>query len=210
MDTNLLSFFTTNYGRGSVALVGTSDSIGEAIRIAQRELTLNGKPLLWSHAFILGEIRPDRRAPDLQHRSPYLFESDLHIDPVHVQLRNGAQENWIGKWCQDHVEHAAILDLTLTGPEQDVVLGTALQLCDEQMEYPVLELLGTWIAIITGHVWVPNPFNDPHQIYCSAFARYCCQQAGRDFLGGNIDLSNTAPEHIGQAKPFKTEWHKVS
>ena len=208
MSENLLDFFTVNYQRGRVALVGTSDSIGEAIRISQNRLTPNRKPSLWSHAFIIGEMRPDRRDPGHQHRSPYLFESDLHIDPLHAQLRNGAQENWIGKWCQDDVEHAAIIDFDLSESNQDTVLGTALQLCDEQMEYPVLELLGTWLAIITGRVWAPNPFDDPHKMYCSAFVRYCYQQAGRDFLRGDIALSNTAPEHIAQGGPFKAEWHR--
>jgi len=208
MNENLISFFTSNYGRSLVAIVGSSNRIGKAIRDSQSRLTPDGKPSLWSHAFILGEMRPDRRDSGQQHRSPYLFESDLHVDPSHGQLRNGAQENWIGKWCQDDIEHAAVLDFGLSEPQQDVVLGTALQLCDEQMEYPLLELLGTWLAIMTERVWAPNPFNDPHKMYCSAFVRYCYQQAGRDFLGNAVALSNTAPEHIAQSRPFKAEWHK--
>jgi hypothetical protein len=208
MNENLISFFTSNYGRGRVALVGSSDWIGKAIRVSQSKLTPDGKPSLWSHAFIIGEMRPDRRDSGHQHRSPYLFESDLHVDPLHAQLRNGAQESWIGKWCQDGIEHAAILDFALSESEQDIVLGTALQLCDEQMEYPILELLGTWLAIITERVWAPNPFDDPHKMYCSAFVRYCYQQAGRDFLGNDIAPSNTAPEHVAQSGPFKNVWHK--
>ena len=208
MNQNLLSFFTSNYGRGRVALIGSSDSIGKAIRVSQSKLTPDDKSSLWSHAFIIGEMRPDRRDSGQRHRSPYLFESDLHVDPPHAQLRNGAQENWIGKWCQDDIEHAAILDFALSDPTQDVVLSTALQLCDEQMEYALLELLGTWLAIITDRVWAPNPINDPHKMYCSAFVRYSYQQAGQDFLGDDIALSNTAPEHIAQSGPFKAEWHK--
>jgi hypothetical protein len=209
MNENLLNFFTSNYGRGRVALTGASDWIAQAIRAGQSKLTPDGKPSLWSHAFIIGEMRPDRRDSGKQHCSPYLFESDLHVVPTHAQVRNGAQENWIGKWCQDDIEHAAILDFALSEPEQDIVLGTALQLCDEQMEYPILELVGTWLAIITQRVWAPNPFDDPHKMYCSAFVRHCYKEAQKDFLGGNIALSNTAPEHIAQSNPvFKTEWHK--
>ena len=209
MNENLLNFFTSNYGRGRVALIGASDWIGKAIRAGQSKLTPDGKPSLWSHAFIIGEMRPDRRDSGKQHCSPYLFESDLHAVPAHGQLRNGARENWIGKWCQDDIEHAAILDFALSEPEQDIVLGTALQLCDEQMEYAILDLVGTWLAIITQRVWAENPFHDPHKMYCSAFVRYCYREAGKDFLGGNVALSNTAPEHIGQSKPvFKAEWHK--
>jgi hypothetical protein len=206
---NLLSFFVSNYGRARVALVGASDWIGEAIRAGQQGLTPHGDPSLWSHTFILGEVRPDRRGPKrTTGRSPYLFESDLQINPLHAQLRNGAQENWIGKWCGDEIEHAAFLDFGLSKAEEDTVLGTALQLCDEQFEYPLLELVGTWLAIVTKRVWAPNPFDDPHAMYCSAFVRYCFRQANRDFLGAEVSLSNTAPEHIAQSKPFFAEWHR--
>jgi len=180
MNQELYRFFVANYGRGRVVLVGTSDLIGEAIGVAQRSLTPDGEPSLWSHVFIFGEMRPDRRGPDsATGRNPYLFENDLHIDPLRVQVCNGAQENCIGKWCRDEVAHSAVLDFDLSQPEQDAVLGAALQLCDERLQYPILELVGTWLAIITERVWAPNPFDDPHAMYCSVFARYCYQQAGR-------------------------------
>jgi hypothetical protein len=118
------------------------------------------------------------------------------------------QENWIGKWCRDDVEHAGILDFDLTQDEEDTVLGTALQLCDEQMQYPVMELVGTWLSILTKRVWHVNPFNDPHAMYCSTFVRHCYQEAGRDFLGDEVALSNTAPEHIAQSRPLLADWHK--
>lgn len=174
-------------------MIGASDWVGEAIRAGQRRLTPHGDPSLWSHTFILGEMRPDRRGPhQTTSRSPYLFESDLQIPPLRAQFRNGAQENCIGKWCGDDIEHAAILDFGLSRAEEDAVLGTALQLCDEQVQYPLLELVGTWLAIVTKRVWGLNPFDDPHAMYCSAFVRYCFRQAGRDFLGREIALSNTA------------------
>ncbi len=209
MNPDLLEFFASNYGRARVALIGASDWIGEAIRAGQAGLTPNGQPSLWSHTFIIGDLRPDRRAPhQTVSRSPYLFESDLEVNPLKAQLRNGAQENWIGKWCRDAIEHAAILDFRLSDAEQDIVLGTALQLCDEQLQYPLLELVGTWLAIVTKRLWAPNPLEDPHAMYCSAFVRHCFQQAGRDFLGAAVALSNTAPEHIGRCKPFLAEWHR--
>ena len=209
INNDLLSFFLSNYGRGRVGLVGCSDFLGDAVRAGQKGLTPDGEPSLWSHVFIMGEMRPDRRgAGGTTSRSPYMFESDLHIDPQRIQLRNGAQENWIGKWCGDHVEHAAILDFGLSEDEQDMVLGTALQLCDEQLQYPLLELIGTWLAIVMKRVWAPNPFDDPHAMYCSTFVRHCYRQAGRDFLGNEVALSNTAPEHIAQSGPFHVEWHK--
>jgi hypothetical protein len=36
-------------------------------------------------------------------------------------------------------------------------------------------------------------------MYCSAFLRYCYKEAGRDFLGPKISVSNTTPEDIAQA-----------
>ena len=90
-----------------------------------------------------------------------------------------------------------------------VPFSSALQLCDEQMQYPITKLLGTWLEIIMERVWALNPFDDPHKMYCSAFVRYCYQQAGRDFLGNDVALSNTAPEHIAQSGPFKAEWYGI-
>ena len=209
LDEELLGFFTSHYSRGRMALVGATDFVSEAVRAGQKKLTPDGKPSLWSHVFIMGEVRPDRRGPSgTMGRSPYIFESDLQIQPQRVQLRNGAQENWVGKWCHDLVEHGAVLDLDLNEHEQDIVLGTALQLCDEQIQYPILELVGTWLAIVTRRLWAANPFDDPHAMYCSSFVRHCYREAGRDFLGQDISVSNTAPEHIAQSSPFVAEWHR--
>lgn len=197
---DLLKFFTDNYTPGAIGLVGTKDAIGLAIREAQSLITKDHKPSLWSHCFILGDLRLDRRGPgDTTMKSPYIFESDLKVNLFKPQVRNGAQENWIGKWCTDEVEHAALIDFGLSQDEKDNVLATALQLVDEQVLYPIQELLGTWLSIITGKQWMPNPLNDPHAMYCSAFVRYCYLHSGRDFIGSKIDVSNTTPEDVAQA-----------
>ncbi len=196
----LLDFFSTNFRPGLVALVGTNDPIGLAIREAQHLITKDRKPSLWSHCFVLGDLRLDRRGPGGSTvRSPYIFESDLDVEIFKPTIRNGAQENWVGKWCVDKVENAALIDFGLSADEKDNVLATALQLVDEQMLYPVQELLGTWLAIITGKQWLPNPLNDPHAMYCSAFVRYCYKQSGKDFLGDEIAVSNTTPEDVARA-----------
>ncbi len=198
-DTNLFNFFSSNYKRGTIALVGTNDATGLGIREAQRALTGDGKPSLWSHCFILGDLRFDMRGPGSTIvKSPYIFESDLKVDIFMPQVRNGAQENWIGKWCTSKVENAAVIDLGLSGDKQDSVLANALQLVDEQVLYPIQELLGTWLAIITGKQWLPNPLDDPRAMYCSAFVRYCYRQAGEDFLGSEIAVGNTTPEDIAR------------
>jgi len=200
LNPRLLEFFTTNYKPGIIGIVGAKGMIGMAIREAQKAVTTDGKASLWSHCFILGDLRFDRRGPGgAKSKSPYIFESDLKINLFKAQLRNGAQENWIGKWCREEVENAAVIDFRLLEDQKDNILATALQLVDEQVLYPIHELLGTWWAIITKKQWLPNPFDDPHAMYCSAFTRYCYKEAGKDFLGNEISVSNTTPEDIAQA-----------
>ena len=121
------------------------------------------------------------------------------VNAFKPQLRNGAQENWIGKHCRERVENAAVIDFGLSETERDDILSTALQLIDEQVLYPIHELLGTWWAIITKKEWLLNPVDDPHAMYCSAFVRHCYKEAGADFLGRKVNVSNTTPEHIAQA-----------
>jgi len=200
LNLQLLEFFTTYYKPGIIGIIGSKGTIGLAIREAQKAVTADGKASLWSHCFIFGDLRFDRRgAGSTKSKSPYIFESDLHVDLFKSQLRNGAQENWIGKYCRERVENAAVIDFGLSEDQRDNILATALQLVDEQVLYPIHELLGTWWAIITKKQWVPNPLDDPHAMYCSAFTRYCYKEAGRDFIGPEISVSNTTPEDIAQA-----------
>jgi hypothetical protein len=200
LNFRLLDFFTTHYKPGIIGVVGTKGTIGMAIREAQKAVTTDGEASLWSHGFIFGDLRLDRRGQGgAKSRSPYIFESDLKVNVFKPQLRNGAQENWIGKYCREKVENAAVIDFGLSEAERDNVLATALQLVDEQVLYPIQELLGTWWAIITKREWRPNPADDPHAMYCSAFVRYCYKEAGADFLGRKVSISNTTPEHIAQS-----------
>jgi hypothetical protein len=200
LNPRFLEFFTTHYKPGTIGIVGAKGTIGMAIREAQKAVTTDGKDSLWSHCFLLGDLRLDRRgAGGARSKSPYVFESDLHTDFFKSQLRNGAQENWIGKWCREEVENAAVIDFGLSEDQRDNILATALQLVDEQVLYPIHELFGTWWAIITKRQWLRNPLDDPHAMYCSAFVRYCYKEAGKDFIGPEINVSNTTPEDIAQA-----------
>ncbi len=197
---DLLQFFMENYKPGAIGIVGTKDTIGKAIRAAQIPLTTDRRESLWSHCFVFNDLRLDRRPLDGPiTRSLYLFESDLKVNAFKPQLRNGAQENWLGKWCKEEAENAGVIDFGLSDVEKNMVLATALQLVDEQVLYPIGELLGTWWAIITSQMWKDNPLDDPHAMYCSAFVRFCYKAAGHDFIGSEVSVSNTAPEHIAQA-----------
>ena len=200
INTELLRFFTEHYKPGIIGIVGTKGTIGMAIREAQKAVTADGETSLWSHCFIFGDLRLDRRGQGgTKSRSPYIFESDLKVDVFKPQLRNGAQENWIGKYCREKVENAGVIDFGLSDAERDNVLATTLQLVDEQVLYPIHELLGTWWAIITKKEWLENPVDDPHAMYCSAFVSYCYKEAGVDFIGPEVSTSNTTPEHVAQA-----------
>lgn len=200
LKTGLLKFFGDHHKPGTIGLVGTNDAVGWAIREAQRPVTADGKTSLWSHCFILGELRLDRRGPGkAKSKSPYIFESDLEVELFKTQIRNGAQENWVGKWCNKKVENAAVIDFGLSDEEREGVLATGLQLVDEQVLYPIQELLGTWWAIVMKKEWQENPVNDPHAMYCSSFVRHCYKEVGKDFLGAEVNISNTTPEHIAQA-----------
>jgi hypothetical protein len=199
LNYNLLKFFTKNFKPRLIGLVGTKDTIGLAIRKAQRSVTADGKASLWSHCFVFGELRFDRRGTEgTKSKSPYIFESDLNINLFKPQIRNGAQENWIGKWSKEKVENAAVIDFGLSDNEKENILATSLQLVDEQVLYPIQELLGTWWSIIMKKQWLPNPLDDPHAMYCSAFVRYCYKEAERDFLDNTISISNTTPEDIAR------------
>jgi hypothetical protein len=200
LNPKLLEFFTSNYRPGIIGIVGAKDMIGMAVREAQRAVTIDGKASLWSHCFIFGDLRLDRRgASSTKSKSPYIFESDLKVNLLKAQLRNGAQENWIGKWCREEVENAAVIDFGLSEDQKENILAMALQLVDEQVLYPIHELLGTWWAIIMKKRWLPNPVDDPHAMYCSAFTRSCYKEAGKDFIGPEVSVSNTTPEDIAQA-----------
>src|SRR4030042_2073712 len=183
INRGLLRFFTEHYKPGVIGIVGTKHTIGLASREAQRFVTVDGKASLWSHCFVFGDLRLDRRGEGgTKTRSPYMFESDLKVNAFKPQLRNGAQENWIGKYCRGQVENAAVNDFGLSEDQTEDVLATALQLVDEQVLYPLQELLGTWWTIITKQEWLPNPVDDPHAMYCSAFVRQCYNEARANFL----------------------------
>jgi hypothetical protein len=200
LDPEMVRFFSRHYRPAAIGLVGTSDPVGRAIREAQKNITSDGGPSLWSHCFVLGDIRTDRRGPDRSlSRSVYILESDLHADRSGLQLRNGAQENWVGKWCIERAEHAAVMHFRTTARQRRLVVATALQLAGEQLLYPVAELLGTWLAITRHRQWQASPLFSPHALYCSSFVRHCYREAGCDFFAADVALSNTAAENVARA-----------
>jgi len=189
---DLLAFFLRHFRPGRIGLVGTDDFIGEAIREAQRTLTLDGRDSKWSHAFLMGERRVDGNF--------YIFESDLEPDFERPQVKNGAQESPLAKWTVEEVKYAAVLDMGIEDDAIPALLSTALTFVHErEIAYSISQLVGTWLQIIRAQIWRPNPFEDMKALYCSSFVRYCYQSIGRDIVGQDIHLSNTAPEHLWQS-----------
>jgi len=81
MNPNLLCFFTDHYRPGIFDIVGTKGTIGMAIREAQKAMTTDGEASLWSHCFIFGDLRLDRRGKGgAKSKSLYIFESDLKVN----------------------------------------------------------------------------------------------------------------------------------
>ncbi|MFO7676063.1 MAG: hypothetical protein R6X12_07100 [bacterium] len=198
-DRGLFRALVDSYARGAIVLVGTDDIVGRAIRAGQRRLTPDGEPSRWSHSFLFGDLRLTGSGARTKPRpSPYIFESDLNVNVTHSEVRNGTQENWLGRWCRHSVEHCAVIDLDLSRRNADLVLATALELVDEQVEYPLQNLVSTWLAIARDRLWRANALRGRRAMYCSSFVRYCYRRAGQDFLPRSISLSNTAPEHLAR------------
>jgi|Deesub1362B_J571_1020462.scaffolds.fasta_scaffold00243_7 hypothetical protein len=191
INEKLFNFFVKYFKPARICLVGTNDFIGKAIREAQAPLTRDKKISKWSHAFLMGNRREDG--------GYYIFESDLDVRLWEFKIRNGAQESRLEKWCKTEVEHAAVLDFHLSEEKARFVLSEALRLVQEQIHYPIGELIGTWFQILINKVWLPNPLDDEHAMYCSSYVRYCYQKAGIDILDENVHLTNTAPEHLWQS-----------
>ena len=196
INQKLVDFFTDGFISGAIGLVGGSDPLSRAIRTAQSQITEDGGPSLWSHSFILGEMRRDLNS--VSGRSPYIFESTISLSAAKFNIRNGAQENWIGKWCTEETEAASIIGFPLNNKEKDMVLATALQLVCEQIQYPIDALVKKWWEIVIGAKWQPPEF-DIHALICSGLVRYCYQRARRDFLPSTLPFQSTTPEDIARA-----------
>jgi hypothetical protein len=209
MNQALTDFFARHYAPGRVGLVGATDLIGSLIRKGQAGLTPHGKPSRWSHAFLLGERRDDGRSDG----STYIYESDLKVSVTDWQVKNGAMESRLTKWCRDDIEHACVLGMELAASERDRLIRQALQYAyDEQhLRYPVGELFGTLWAVLTRRLSKRNIFDDKHAVQCSTFVRMCYRHIGRDPLNDAVDLTHTNPEALYRSAAFdvREEWHRA-
>ena len=74
LNLQFLRFFSDHYKPRIIGIVGTKGTIGMATREAQRTVTPDGEASLWSHCFIFGDLRLDRRGEGgAKSKSPYIF-----------------------------------------------------------------------------------------------------------------------------------------
>ncbi len=201
INNKVLNFFLQNYAPGRIGLIGANDIVGTMIRAGQQRLTLDGKPSKWSHTFIMGEKRNDGKNDG----SIYIFESDLSISIKNFRLENGVMESRLIKWCDEKIEHACVLGLDLQDREVErmlsFALGTAYEY-EKPLKYPVLELVGTLIAIATRNLHKKNIFDDRYAVQCASFVQKVYQSIQRDPIIDAVHTTNTSPEKIYQSKVF--------
>jgi hypothetical protein len=206
MNAEVLYFFKANYAPGRICLIGSSNPIYKLIRDAQKEITKDGKPSKYNHAFLMGNVRNDGRDDG----SIYIFESDLHVSVQDWEVKNGVMESRITKWCLDDLEYAAVLGLNLIQTETDALVEKGLWYAydEEHLRYPVGELFGTLWAILTHKLSQRNIFDQNHAVQCATFVRMCYQSIHQDFITSSTDASNTSPEEISQSSvfTFRKEW----
>lgn len=201
MATNpkLVSFFKQYYAPARICLVGADDLVGDIIRRGQSPLN-DDQPSKWSHTFLFGNMKGDQIE---------IYESDIEISLDPLRVKNGAQKSRLTKWCSNKIEHAAVLDFKLSQSKQRQVIEVAEKSIKGGLSYPIIELIGTLIAIYTGTLNQQNLLDLANSMYCSSFVRFCYRKAGADFLPPNKPhISNTAPVHIAKTGRIIVEWAK--
>lgn len=200
MNPDAHKFFLDHYAPGRIGLIGSTEPLYRLIREGQRNMTPDGNPSMFNHAFLMGRQRPDGRDDG----SIYIFESDIQLSISEWELRNGVMESRLAKLCRDDLEHAAVLGLDLSEEEVERLLQVALRLAydEKRLRYPVVGLLGTLVASLTDRLKQKNIFDSDHAVQCATFVRVCYQNIGRDFIRQGSHMTNTSPEEIWQSQLF--------
>jgi hypothetical protein len=204
MNTHVQEFFQRHYAPGRIGLIGSTEPLYRLIREGQRNMTVDGSPSMFNHAFLMGRQRPDGRDDG----SIYVFESDIQLSITDWELRNGVMESRLAKLCRDDLDHAAVLGLDLTEEEVERLLQHALRLAydENRLRYPVVGLLGTLVASLTDRLKQKNIFDNDHAVQCATFVRVCYQHIGRDFIARGSHLTNTSPEEIWRSQLFTARY----
>lgn len=178
--------FLERYARpGCVGLFGGTSAIDRAIRRGQRELDVEAKPSLWSHAALLQGERVDGRH--------WLIESDFEVGKG--QLRNGVQENRIDKYADEKEwPNVAVLDFGLAEKEARRVLVAGLDLVSRRSTYDLGGIVETYLAMMRKTM---AKGRDKESTFCSAFVRAVFRHAGIDLTPG-VAVQHTLPEQVSR------------
>jgi hypothetical protein len=180
--------FLEKYAAGAlVGLVGSSAVVDKAIRKAQKKITADKKPALFSHAFIISEKRADGHW--------WVIESDLDIG--RKQTRIGVQENRMEKYFNDELfPNLAILDFGLDKEKTQMVLKTALDVVASKAGYSLREIFGVLLSFDSNEKRKKeNVLAQENSFICSTFVQHCYSKAGLQFNPA-VSLRNTTPEDI--------------
>ncbi len=190
-------FLETYAAPGRVGLASGSCIISRGIARAQRSLTEEGETGRWTHAFLMQGRRMDGHH--------WVVESDLDVHRKHIRL--GVQENRLEKfWDESQSVSLAVMDFGLGEEALATVMAESLGMVAGRVRYALRELLGTLIAIRRpGMRARPNPLDNAHSVYCSAFVAHVLRKAGLDPAPG-LSAKNIAPEDIFRSPAPAQVW----
>jgi len=184
-------------GPGRIGLCGGNEVINRLIRKLQYHVTADGHRSPWSHAFLCGGQRMDRRH--------WVLESDLDLH--HKQIRLGVQENRIDRYHDpEQYPNLAIIDFGLDEAQTQAVLASGLDLLAGLSQYSLRELVGTLLAMqMSGLRRRRNLFEVEGSLYCSAMVQHCYQSVGVEFLPG-VHHKNITPHDISICPRARTAY----
>ncbi len=192
--------------RAAIVLLGEYGHIGSEFRSAQRELRLDRRPSLWSHAALLTDELPTS-AESIRRGGPWLYESTLepadgfgsYADRVGVSARRlGDYSRGDFHPAREHsCPNVAVIVFEMSAEESKKIHDRATHPALDQGVFDFTGLLATWYGFILGRGSVPNPLASGVAIPSSAYVQFAYDAISVD-LGPGAQQRNTTPEHIWQ------------
>jgi hypothetical protein len=169
-------------GAGLVALVGSTDLPGVALRRAQSVLRWDRRPSLWSHAFLL-------TGADTLHEVTLHSRAGHFPEPAYNAITPGT----LDLYARD--ANVALLSVTMDEAQRTAVVDRATHHHNlERLRFDLFETLGQWYA----YLWTrgtPNPLEQGVPMHSSAMVEYCFEAIALDLTPGASER-NSAPEHL--------------
>jgi len=191
-------FFNRFASPASIGLVGGTAFIDKTIIKAQKKITPDKKPALFSHAFLIGEKRMDDKW--------WVIESDLEFHRKQIKL--GVQENRLDKYFDENLfPNVAILDFKLAPTEKKSIINEGLELVSGRAKYSLREILGVFLSFTKETRNTNNPFAQENSFICSALVQHCYSKANICF-NNEVSLKHITPFDIYSTK-LEHAAHKI-